>query len=414
LASVTNHQRLALIAYHFPPENAAGAARPFRFYRYLPEFGFDPRVFTAADPGPDRPENVVHVPDELGEYWLRGGPKPKAGPMGLAELAFRRYAVIAGVGFQWSRRVAGACEEWRAKRSGDRPAIFSTYPPAGAVLMPLWLKPGSFRIVLDYRDPFSSISDDDRQPDYRGRRWIDSRAIARSDLVIANSDAAAEGFRARFPAHAHKVHAIWNGFDPAEDVAALPIPNRIGPVIAHVGAIYTGRSPDAVLASVGRLRSLDRQRYGGIRIALVGPLGYGARVDPELVESGQREQWLDYVPEMIPKADARRIAAEADYLLLIQPQSSVQVPAKLFEYLRIGRPILAYAPKDSAIEWLLARAGVPYQCIYPGEAVGEVDAKVRKLVETPTGPYAASDWFLEAFDGRNQTRRLTELIQQIR
>lgn len=406
-------RRLALVAYHFPPENAAGAARPDRFHRYLPEFGFETTVFTAADPGAQPPPGVFHVPDELGLYWQRRGPKPGRLFERIAELAFRRYAVIAGVGLAWSRQVARVSRKWQAERPEERVTVFCTCPPVGALIAPLWLDRKRFRVVLDYRDPFSALSEPEMQEDYRARRWIDRRAISRADLVIANSDAAADGFRAEFPEHARKVHAIWNGFDPAEDVGALPIPQRPGPVIAHVGAIYTGRSPDAVLASVARLRAADRARWGRIRVALVGPLGYGAKVDPELANSGQREQWLDYVPKLIPKAEAQRFAAEADYLLLLQPQSSVQVPAKLFEYLRIGRPILAYAPQGSAIEWLLERAGVPYQCIYPGERAESIDAKVRALVETPTGPYPPSAWFLDRFDARNQSRHLAELIRQI-
>lgn len=406
-------RRLALVAYHFPPDNAAGAARPYRFYRYLPECGFDVKVFTAADPGSEPPTGVVHVPDALGAYWQHGGAKPGNGAERLSELAFRRYVVIAGVGFQWSRQVARSCRSWQRERPGDRATVFCTYPPAGALLTPLWLDRRKFRIVLDYRDPFSSLSPADSQTDFRARRWIDNRAIGRADIVIANSDAAAEGFRSQFPAHAHKIFPIWNGFDPADDFRALPIPERAGPVIAHVGAIYTGRSPDAILASVRRLREAAGEQCRSARVALVGPLGYGARVDPDLVESGQRGHWLDYVPQMLPKAEARRIAAEADYLLLLQPQSSVQVPAKLFEYLRIGRPILAYAPQGSAIEWLLERAGVPFQCVYPGDTTETVDAKVRRLLETPTGPHPASSWFLEHFDARNQSRRLMELIQRI-
>lgn len=399
--------RLALVAYHFPPENAAGAARPYRFYRYLPEFGFEVRVFTAAEQGPSAAGDIEHVPDELGLYWSQGGARPARWMEWLGELVFRRFVILAGVGFQWSRHVAKACERWRRERPGERLTVFTTFPPVGALLAPLWLDRRRFRVVLDYRDPFSATGD------HWARRWIDTRAIARAELVIANSDAAADAYRARFPAHAHKVVAIWNGFDPAEDLGALPVPERPGPVIAHVGAIYTGRSPDAILAAVRRLRGEEPERWGGLRVALVGPLGFGARVDPELVESGQRDQWLDYIPRMVPRQEARRIAAEADYLLLLQPQSSLQVPAKLFEYLRIGRPILAYAPRGSAIEWLLERAGVPYQCVYPEDDAQQTDAKLRRLLETPAGPHPASDWFLENFDARNQARRLAELIAQI-
>jgi hypothetical protein len=38
-----------IFAYHFPPENAIGGARPFRFSKYLSGLGYTCRVFTTAD-----------------------------------------------------------------------------------------------------------------------------------------------------------------------------------------------------------------------------------------------------------------------------------------------------------------------------------------------------------------------------
>ena len=45
-----------LLAYHFPPDNASGSARPFRFYKYLPEYGYEPHVITAS------PQTGVQLP----------------------------------------------------------------------------------------------------------------------------------------------------------------------------------------------------------------------------------------------------------------------------------------------------------------------------------------------------------------
>ena len=47
-----------IVAYYFPPENTSGAARPARFFRYLPEFGFDPVV----------------VPLQRAQEFAQGGP----------------------------------------------------------------------------------------------------------------------------------------------------------------------------------------------------------------------------------------------------------------------------------------------------------------------------------------------------
>ena len=65
---------------------------------------------------------------------------------------------------------------------------------------------------------------------------------------------------------------------------------------------------------------------------------------------------------LVPRAEAIRETAQADYLLLLDLtglKQNIQVPAKIFDYLRIGRPILAFTTKASPSEWILELSGVP-------------------------------------------------------
>src|SRR5882672_7431527 len=52
-----------IFAYHYPPENAIGGARPFRFSKYLSKLGYTCRVFTAADQTGRDDANTEYVPD---------------------------------------------------------------------------------------------------------------------------------------------------------------------------------------------------------------------------------------------------------------------------------------------------------------------------------------------------------------
>ena len=56
--------------------------------------------------------------------------------------------------------------------------------------------------------------------------------------------------------------------------------------------------------------------------------------------------------EPIPRRKALEYLYESDILLVFGfdgPGCELQVPAKLFEYLRVGRPIFALAPENTAI-----------------------------------------------------------------
>jgi hypothetical protein len=145
---------------------------------------------------------------------------------------------------------------------------------------------------------------------------------------------------------------------------------------------------------------------------LVGPIGYGAGIDTSLFEEGTRDGWLD-LNRQIPKEDAQCLTEEADGLLLLQPQSAIQVPGKLFDYICIGRPILALVPRFSAVEYILRHAGVPYVCIYSNDDAPTTDRKLFEFIQLPSHPVPFSSWFHEGFGAKQQTAQLSSIIDAI-
>ena len=107
------------------------------------------------------------------------------------------------------------------------------------------------------------------------------------------------------------------------------------------------------------------------------------------------------------------MAQTADALLLIQPQSRVQVPGKLFEYIQIGRPILAYVLPQSPIERILEKSGIPYCCLHVGDSPGRMDDKVDNFFSVPTNPITPSRWFEEHFNVKNQAQYLAALLDSL-
>ncbi len=91
----------------------------------------------------------------------------------------------------------------------------------------------------------------------------------------------------------------------------------------------------------------------------------------------------------------------------------LQVPYKLYSYLRIGRPVLAITTPNSPVERMLSRSGVPHACIYPGSPSEEIDRRVLDFLRLPADPVRASDWFWENFDCTAQTRTLASIIDRL-
>jgi hypothetical protein len=242
---------------------------------------------------------------------------------------------------------------------------------------------------------------------------LESFFFREADAVIANTDAVSDLWNARYPTQREKFHVIWNGFDPSEVISPTPIPQRNFKHLVHVGELYGGRHPGPILASLQRLISRGVLKPCNLRLSLIGPSTDSTIPNINVLKRLMEIGVVEYLPKLIPKHTARTIACEADALLLLQPQSDVQVPAKLFEYIRIGRPVLAFIRRNSPNEHLLSRSGIPYRSLYPDDPPQEIDAKMLEFLSLPSDPVIPSKWFTEQFNARHQAEKLSTIIDTL-
>jgi hypothetical protein len=251
-----------------------------------------------------------------------------------------------------------------------------------------------------------------------GRRSLFSRIeafIARhADAVILNTDSAAQLWVNRYPAYRAKFHVIWNGFDPGQTLSAAQTPLRSVRTIAHVGELYAGRDPGPILDALVDLVESNRLEQDDFQLTLAGPVN-DERVSKSSSLARLKElNVLDYRPNQIAQDEARRINMESDGLLLLQPQSSVQVPAKLFDYIRIGRPVLAYVQPDSPSELILKKSGIPSRFIYPGENLESIKEKILGFLQLSNRSSRSSQWFDETFSSHSQVIELAEVVRSVK
>jgi glycosyltransferase involved in cell wall biosynthesis len=218
----------------------------------------------------------------------------------------------------------------------------------------------------------------------------------------------------RYPYAAGKIVVIPNGYDPEDSYGPLPAPPRTRKVIAHVGVLYRGRHPGVLLASLDRLIRRGAVDPASIRLECIGSVNellVPIERFPRLIELGcvqANAQWL-------PRAEARRMAAQADGLLLLdlnEEDSSLQVPAKAYDYILVGRPILTFTHRNSPTAALMATCGVPNVVIDPSDPEDAIDAAVLRYLAMPNTPVPPSEEFRRNHDGALQTERLAELLKR--
>lgn len=407
---------LILIAYHFPPDPVIGAARPYRFYKYLKRLGYRVHVITASPQSGVKQEGVEYVPDPFLSVRRDAGWHRKLDwkdEFGWqTERAVRKLLLPGVLGMRWAYGVGSAAHQ--ILRKHPNACVMSTSPPFGAHYA-AWRIARTRRIpwIADFRDPFGGVSLAMGGLNIFQKQlfnWLEKRVIQSADLVIANTDSIAEEWKRKHRAHAAKIQLIWNGFDPENPMTALPLPERKFKVLSHVGELYAGRTVTPVLDSVSRLVYDGQLKARDIRVVIMGPAKASALPDEESLRFYQDQGWLELSTDPVPQEKAKQITQTSDGLLLIQPQSAVQVPGKLYEYLQIGRPILAFVMHDSPIERILEKSGVPYRCVYPDSDPADMDFTIDEFFKMPSDVAAPSEWFVENFRAENQAKELARLI----
>jgi len=395
------------ITHPFVPSPFSGSARSWRFYKYLPRFGWTPWVVscsanTARVPYP----GVYRVPEENPSRRLRFE-EYLAGRV-------QRYLFPVNDAFEWVPYAVSRGSELIERHRIA--CVISTSPPLAAHYAAAWLA-GRYglRWVADFRDPVLDNPFRKRKWFYPYERWIESGLVQRADAIIANTGDLQAALQRRYPRHAGKISVIWNGFDPEERVRPKPLAERKQRVLAHVGEIYGGRKPSALVACLNRLLDSGRLDPESFRLDLVGEsaLAPDPAYDRDLASLRARG-CLRETRKRMPKPEADALMTEADYLLLLDVNESgrsIQVPAKLFDYICAGRPIVAFSNAGSPASRILEASGADHCCFTPDTPAGELDRELLRFLERGARTSHANDWFWSTFDGCEHVRLVAALLR---
>jgi glycosyltransferase involved in cell wall biosynthesis len=274
-----------------------------------------------------------------------------------------RYPRFAAQPDRWISWWLGAVPKGLAMIRKYRPhVIWSTYPIATAHKIGHTLhRLSGLPWIADFRDPMA-------QPGYPAdrRTWHSFKRIEEAALrsaqrnVFVTTGAARfyqEGYPEVSPDH---IAVIENGYDEETfdglDAGTEPlIPGAI--TLLHSGVVYPSeRDPTQLFDALRQMRDSGALPPGKLRVRLRAP-GHEPLLRSLIATAGIGE--LVELAPPIPYRDALREMIRADGLLLLQASNcNDQVPAKAYEYLRCGRPVLALTDPTGDTAELLRRAGL--------------------------------------------------------
>ncbi|HET8555188.1 MAG TPA: hypothetical protein VFL78_10205 [Rhodanobacteraceae bacterium] len=333
-----------MIAYHVPPAAmGSGHLRTMGFARYLPALGWDPIVLSAR---------ALAYPSTApldGESIPPGCVVHRA----LALDAQRHFGVAGKYpGFlaqpdRWrSWWPAAVYQGLRLIRRHRVRAIWSTYPIMTAHCIAHTLAQlADLPWIADFRDPVSgSVSRENPWATASQKRW-EQRVMSRASRVVFTTPGALKACVEAYPeVHADgRLAVIGNGYDERAFVdVPEPVPSQAGKplVMVHSGFLYPdGRDPLPFFRALARLRSAGHVDVSSLRIVLRAS-GSEATYARQLRQLGL----ADMVELAAPVSNRQALIeqAHADALLVFQgSRFDRQIPAKVYEYLRVGRPVFA-------------------------------------------------------------------------
>ena len=398
-------KRVLIITYYWPPNGGAGVYRWLKMSKYLPEYGWQPVVYTPKDPEvvADDPELLKQVRAEV-EVVKRPITEPFSLYKRFTGRAQQEKVQTAFLSEQgrggWKEDLAlwvrsnffiPDARVWWVKPSvrylkaylRDHPvdAIISTGPPHSMHLIAMVLKKATgLPWVADFRDPWTGI-------DFYGQlsltSWADRRhhrlereVLTTADRVVTVSWSWAKDLEAL---GAKEVEVITNGFD-RDDVPKEPAPVDERFSLVHVGSMSATRDLPGLWKALAAITAEDTVFRERFVLRFVGP------VDHKVVESATAAGLGAHIERLgrLSHAEAMREMQRARVLLLPindTPNSAGILPGKLYEYLSVGRPILAVGPRDGDVARVFGEAHL----LLPREPAQADRARIRAAFDQENG-----------------------------
>lgn len=372
-------KKILVIAYHFPPDAAIGAVRPAKFAKYLPDFGWEPIIYTIKERFYERSDYDKFEPALKGFKIHRGDLIP--GPLQvysiLKELMMRSHSVPSRSVIQGSSPVQQApgrfkgllgsllrlpdenqgwalniaIEGYRISKQHKIDAFFTSGPPmsthiGGALLKSII----GIKWIADFRDPWVTAPWEAIRPHTRLtkalNRMLESWVVCNADIVLSTTESTTEYFRSIIKSGSTgKCVTIPNGYDDDDfGIITSALPQKSSKVkVVYTGSLYANRNPEPFFAALQALVNKGQLNEDHVEVELIGNCSFyrGTSVH-DLSERYGLRRIVRILDEMPYQACLERMI-NANALLLFAQGQPDQIPGKVFEYLRINRPIFAIA-----------------------------------------------------------------------
>ncbi|MGE5102522.1 MAG: glycosyltransferase [Deltaproteobacteria bacterium] len=403
-------KRVLMVAYHFPPlAGSSGIQRTLRFVRHLPAFGWEPAVLTVDPRAYERTSSDLDGEVPRGLLVERAFGLDAARHLALAG----RYPRFLSCPDRWMTWQYDAVRVgMRMIRKWKPDIIWSTYPIATAHRIGSALRHRSrLPWIADFRDPMAQEGYPADPHIWSEFKRIEETAARQARFSIFTTPGAARMYRERYPPAKERIVVVENGFDEESfagiaDAGAPREPLNPGSfTLLHSGIVYPSeRDPTQLLAALRLLIDEGHPGANGLRIR------FRAAEHDAVLARLARQYGVEHLIELCPPIPYRAALEEmtrADALLVLQASNcNEQIPAKLYEYLRAGRPLVALTDPSGDTARVMRDAGL--DTVAPLDSSRDIATLLGRTAREPL-PSPSRDYVGRA-SRRERARSLAEFL----
>lgn len=379
----TLRKKVLFCAHIFPPVGGSGVQRSLKFVKYLRNYGWEPIVVTVGRTMyPLKDESMLsEIPEEVEIIRIdenmqidnnyvnelfnlyRGVIKNDSlfeeyiKELNKSQQLSNHMILVPDAYILWAKEVLDCIEECVDLREID--IIYTTSGPYSCHIIGYYLKM-KYNIpwVADFRDEWTNNPYIDFDKDnimYKINLEMEKNIVNFADKIINVTPLMSENYVKIFNLDSEKIVVITNGYDETDfakiDTGFKNKNNKF--TIMHNGIMYMIRTPQTFLQAIYNLINHNKINKNEIKII------FGL--------TDNKQDWINYVKQLqidnvvefydyMTHEQSLKMASQSDCLLLIVgtgEKNKAVYPGKVFEYLRLCKPIIALSPKGSVVDTLI-------------------------------------------------------------
>ncbi len=389
----------------------SGVQRSAKFVKFLRDFDFEPVVLTKKRDSGSDDSLMQDIPDGIEIIEVPGIDfDSKTGVLSLPYKVLARKILIPDSEILWAKKAFKYALERISK--ADISIVYTTSFPYSDHMLGLRIKERfpDMPWVADFRDEWTKnpyiLDMNLSKSRMRKEEAMEMSVLDSVDGLITNTDRMLEGFLELKPELKSRSYVIPNGFDDADFNSATGSPAKDVFKLTYAGSMYGRRKPDLVLQAISELvleGSIDRKK---ISVEFIGNMK--RNVVAEKIYKYDLSDVVSLHSYMKHRELLEKLSKSACLLLLIGQGVGAEnfSSGKIFEYIKLGRKILAVVPVNGEAAKIVreTNSGIIADCsdldgiksavlklykeffsgdVYPSHLLSEVE-KYHRRVQTET------------------------------